>query len=312
MEATFNSSIEFMNHDKKTYLFIGGAPKSGTTSLFDDLAGHPRIIGAEPKETFYFMNSDYSFLNAKNNFHKSRWKGFDSFFPSEKYEVYLEGTTHLLFQYQMIPILLEKEHVKLIFVLRNPVERIRSAFEYTKNNLGGVKGHVGFSEYVDALLENDKRAIKNMMYADANAFGLQNELWFSTYHLHLEKWCSLVPNHQIKIFSFEQYTSNRKGVVGEILNWLNVIDNERIVLGDEVSNSTYKIKRYGLHRLSLKLSRIFPEGALKEYLKRQYLNRQTHSPEGEKQEDDEASMRKLSAYFEEPNVKLKKYMDHDW
>ena len=37
-------------------LFLGGAPKSGTSSVFKWLDDHPDVIGSSPKETDFFAD----------------------------------------------------------------------------------------------------------------------------------------------------------------------------------------------------------------------------------------------------------------
>ena len=45
-----------MNVARRPDLFIIGAPKSGTTSLYEYLSGHPQVFMSPTKEPFYFCS----------------------------------------------------------------------------------------------------------------------------------------------------------------------------------------------------------------------------------------------------------------
>ncbi|MCP5333794.1 MAG: hypothetical protein H7A13_10650, partial [Pseudomonadales bacterium] len=48
-------------------LIIAGAPKCGTTSLFDYLVQHPQVGGSSVKETCYVMDRGYPLFKAQSN-----------------------------------------------------------------------------------------------------------------------------------------------------------------------------------------------------------------------------------------------------
>src|SRR5690606_31158229 len=133
--------------DDYKYIFLGGVPKSGTSSLFDMLGQIPEITPSEPKETFYLIDNDYIIQKDKNYF-KHGWSVFNDFFTDKKNKIRLEGTTHLIYQNEIIPVLKELD-AYFIFILRSPEERIRSSFEYSMNNLASFNKRISFSDFVD-------------------------------------------------------------------------------------------------------------------------------------------------------------------
>lgn len=107
----------------KDYVLIIGSMKSGTTSLFDHLSAHPKIAGAKPKEPGFFA------------FEHIFEKGFDWYenlfnFDATLHEWALEAST----DYTKHPhatgvverLLTSGRHVKLIYIMRNPLKRIES------------------------------------------------------------------------------------------------------------------------------------------------------------------------------------------
>ena len=109
---------------------IGGAPRSGTTWLYWLLDRHPQIYMAKPvaPEPKFFLVDD---LYAKGLEHYARtW--FEAAgtkpFAGEKSTDYLESPTAAERIARDLPA------VKLVFILRNPVERAYSNYLWTKMN----------------------------------------------------------------------------------------------------------------------------------------------------------------------------------
>ncbi len=50
-------------------LFIAGAPKCGTSSLYFWLSDHPEVCASTPKEPFYFIDKGYSEFKKESNYH---------------------------------------------------------------------------------------------------------------------------------------------------------------------------------------------------------------------------------------------------
>lgn len=112
------------------YLFIGGAPKCGTTSLFRYLSDHPDACPSHRKETYFFARefdingvcqSDETLAN------------FEAYFShcSSDSILRLEGTPYTLYAKdaaQRISSLLSD--VSILFILRDPVERFVSDYKF--------------------------------------------------------------------------------------------------------------------------------------------------------------------------------------
>jgi len=128
-------------------LIIGGTTKAGTTSLFIYLSDHPDICGANMKETRFFINPAYP-LPAKYRYED----GLD------KYEIYFNQCTHGKIRLEATPDYLYSPgtsaniksalpKVKLIFILRDPQDRLISWCRFAKQN-GILPGEISFDKYV--------------------------------------------------------------------------------------------------------------------------------------------------------------------
>ena len=120
------------------YLIIGGAPKSGTTSLFRYLADHPEVAPARVKEPGFFMDPDAvteppaaGLAAALGDRAREAYEGL---FLRRDLPVRLEATVGYLYSPGTPRRIAETlpGAVDLVFVLRHPVDRFLSAFHYIR------------------------------------------------------------------------------------------------------------------------------------------------------------------------------------
>lgn len=110
-----------MDHDSYPNFIIIGAAKCGTTSLADMLQLHPDVFVSSPKEPHYFT---FGWENRRREY-EALFRGTMRPFKGEASTTYTQGpyeysVPHRI--HQTIP------DVRLIYLLRNPVERIRSQY----------------------------------------------------------------------------------------------------------------------------------------------------------------------------------------
>jgi len=101
---------------------IIGAQKAGTTSLYHYLNLHPDLVGSEPKEIHYFdkwINYGYPL-----KWYESHFKFL---FPANK--LFFEATPNYIY-FESVARYIQQHYpgIKLILILRNPVDRAYSAW----------------------------------------------------------------------------------------------------------------------------------------------------------------------------------------
>lgn len=114
------------------FILIIGAMKSGTTTLFDQLARDPRIAGALPKEPGFFAFEEVRSMG---------WDWYEGLFGFEagQHAYALEGST----DYAKVPFVTgvperleaaraEGRRFRLIYVMREPVSRLLSHARHTQ------------------------------------------------------------------------------------------------------------------------------------------------------------------------------------
>jgi hypothetical protein len=115
-----------MDFQKLPNLFIIGAAKAGTTSLFNILGNHSQIFGSEVKETGFF-NMDERFQKGVD------WYQETFFRDASKYPIRMEATpAYLIWSEKTARRIREtytQQHsVKFIAIFRDPVQRAYSHY----------------------------------------------------------------------------------------------------------------------------------------------------------------------------------------
>ena len=196
-----------------SFLIIGGS-RSGTTSLFAHLIEHPNIIPGSMKEVYFFQY----FTNNKTSFYRSH-------FPIKRKNLITCEATSTYFVHPLIPARVHKllPLVKLIVVLRNPIERAYSEFHYTVNL--GEQITENFEDVIKSELKrieignnNPELKIKNTNYHQFSFSHLRDGL----YAQHLENWLKFFPKEQLLILNAKDLYNNLDNIVAETFDFLNL------------------------------------------------------------------------------------------
>lgn len=206
--------------EKLPDFMIGGAMKSGTTTLHAILDQHPAINIAHEELGFFDIDNiithpDFHFFNGENKewiiqsmekYPQELWNWYYAQFEHLIKEGGLIGedsTTYLASPLVAQRLALQKKPIKLIFMLRDPTKRT-------------------ISNYTHALKSG--RAIYNLentLRYDPNSI-----LRRSLYKEQLEEFYKHIPFERIKIIVFEDFIKNIKSSVAEICEFLEIDFNE--------------------------------------------------------------------------------------
>lgn len=185
--------------------FIVGAPRAGTTSIYDFLRRTEGIYMSPRKETNYLSGIDPAFLSPPPI--RDR-KKYQSLFRGVKDEKAIGEASPIYLRDPQSPELIRKvcTDPKIVISLRNPVERAYSQYLLRKSN--GLT--YSFSEAITIALdagENDfkARVINGGMYYEqvkryVDAFGRDN----------------------VKIVVFEEFVKDPRQTVQQIIDFLGV------------------------------------------------------------------------------------------
>ncbi len=175
---------------------IGGAQKSGTTTLIRQLRKHPQIYA--PKDELHFFSSVEEDEKGALE-HGIQW--YKKQFPDNGL-VKGEKTPNYLFN-QNVPKRIHKivPDVKLIFILRDPVQRAYSQYWMQYRN----KGYIENATFEDAIRRQNCEYIERGIYWE-----------------QLKRYKYLFDDEQIQIFILKELKNNPYSVYERIYNFLDV------------------------------------------------------------------------------------------
>jgi len=204
-----------------TFIIIGGQ-KCGTTSLYNYLGEHPGIVPALEKEVHFF---DANFKKG------TTW--YRAHFPTQVYRLYCrlfrkniicgEATPYYIFHPRAPRLISEMlPDVKLIALLRNPVDRAYSHYQHMTRRGDEI---LSFEEAIRKEKERlDGEADK--MLEDQNyqssEHRLHSYLSRGIYADQLRAWENLLPKEQFLVLKSEDLFAEPSFVLQRVLKFLDL------------------------------------------------------------------------------------------
>jgi len=201
---------------------IIGAGQCGTTSLYNYLIQHPNIYPSSKKEINFF---DYNFDKCISWYKLHFPTKFQKFFKTQickKNFLTGEATPHYLFN-PLAPKRVQKTlpKIKLIVILRNPVDRAYS--HYSKDVVLG-RQTLSFTE----ILNHEDKAVVNSIHENNNkvskSFNLWNSLYLGRgiYVDQLKRWMDIFPPQQFLILKSEDLNIDLHKTLNKVFEFLNI------------------------------------------------------------------------------------------
>lgn len=176
---------------------IIGAPKAGTTSLYDYLRAHPDIFMPQLKETRFF---GYDGRGDRRKFPIQTLDEYAALFdPVTTQTAIGEATPHYLIYPEAAGRIRETlPQARLIASLRNPVDRSYSVYQMNLRNRNANRG-VAFAEAIET--DHNLR---------------------ETYSEKLERFLALFPREQLEIILLEDLEAEPRNTVRSLFGFLGV------------------------------------------------------------------------------------------
>jgi len=197
---------------KKVDFILIGAMKCGTTSLASLLASHPDICFSHPKEPDFFIQSDW----------RDRQEDYHSLFSNTQTKLWGEGSTSYTKFPKRTPhdiakrIYLYNPDVKLIYLIRNPLDRIISHYRdiYTR-------GH-------------EKLPFEQAVFTKAHYINL------SRYYMQLLPYLEVFSKEQILILTLKELNEKLEIVKQKLGVFLNVPSEKFMDNPEHANKSDFK------------------------------------------------------------------------
>ncbi len=202
--------------EKYPNFLIVGAARSGTTSIFKYIKDHPDVFMTEPKEPTFFpyanevkpvftMGRDVGFV--------TNIKDYLKLYEKSNGKRYLgEASTPYLYLFEKTISNIKKfvpdyRKVKIIIVLRNPIDRAYSQYMVKVRDLTEP---LSFEE----AIKDEKRRMQANAHFDF--FYLDRGMYYNQVKSYLETF------NNVKILFFEDLINNSEKVISNILDFLEV------------------------------------------------------------------------------------------
>lgn len=207
--------------------FIAGAAKAGTTSVWEWLKHHPQIF--LPKS---FHHKEPSFFCSKWGLHSGE-KYLDMFRGASDDQVVGEASTAYLTSPESPELI--KQHVpdaKIIIMLRHPVDRAYSLFNYMLNN-----GFEDVESFEAALQAEDEYRFDRARFNPPLGF-YHNYLYFRSglYSEQLARYQKLFPSEQLLVLLLDDFKKDVHASMRKVYRFLGV---------DESFTTRYEVENQG-------------------------------------------------------------------
>ena len=186
-------------------LFIVGAQRAGSTSIYDLLKRTEGVFMSQVKEPHYFSSISDKYLSPKPIRNKKKYLSLfrharDNEIVGEASPTYLTDSKSSELIHRVIP------NAKVVMILRDPVERAYS--QYLLRVSSGKT--YSFSEAIKEALETKEDAYKKRIIYD----GL--------YYEGVKRFLGTFGTQNVKILLFEEFIKDPKKAIRDVLKFLRV------------------------------------------------------------------------------------------
>ena len=191
-------------------LFIAGAPKSGTTTLYGYLLQHPDVAFSSVKEPAFFDKDKY-FSDDILTDDKAYMEYLRLFDQNSSYNYYGDATPMMVFPCAASRIKkLCGDNCKIVFILRNPISRAYSHYWHAYK----VGLETGSPE--ELFVEEDPMSVHGIGKFPTH-FLLTGRYW-----IHIDRFVEQFGLSNVLLLKFEDIIKDERAVMGKLLEFLGL------------------------------------------------------------------------------------------
>ncbi len=187
--------------------FIVGAPKAGTTSIYEYIKNHPQIFMSSIKEPNYFS---INILNENDQLKpiRNKKKYLDLFKNTKNEKIIGEASTFYLSDHDAPKLIHDvSPTAKILISIRDPVEREFSHFLM----------HYVAGETVRTFHDQLQIEIKNHQ-TSSEYFALKHGMYYE----NIKRYLDIFDKNQVKIIIFEEFIRNTEKSLQSLFDFLNI------------------------------------------------------------------------------------------
>ena len=285
-------------------LLIVGAAKSGTTSLHNYLKQHSDIFMSDHKEPHFFINNEIGTNRIPKGI--SKYDDYIALFKNSESYWYRGESSAMYLQFPDISIKNINKYlnddVKIIIMLRNPIERAFSGYQHVKRY--NVMENLDFE---DAIKECENRYFINTNFTPSSRY-----INIGLYYTMVKKFKDNF-GENMHIVIYDDFIADTQNELSKIFSFLNISDfvintNEKYMVGGWQWKNSFLKKLFLKKNLLNKFIRfILPFQSFKKILRNRLV--QVFSTPVVKMKDTTKSS--LQNLYKEDLKKLSTIIDRD-
>lgn len=279
--------------------------KAATTSLYTYLKQHPDVFMSKVKEPMFFNNykkeNDY-FVKGRKTKKITTLQDYTALFDKEKNQSAIGEASPAYIYDKKTPYLIKEviPEVKIIVVLRQPIERAYSNFLHARR-----AGREPITKFTEAINSEEKRKENNW-----------SPLYFykdkGFYYKQLKRYFELFPKENIKVLLFEDVVKNPTTTTQEIFSFLGVDSNFIPDTKQKTNVSGTPKGVFGWLIMNLRYYNLIPNIAFSKYLPNFLVNFIFQSAYSKPEKLDAKLKRELTEkYFKQDILQLENLIKKD-
>jgi hypothetical protein len=199
---------------RKPNFFIVGAPKCGTTSLYDALGNHPDVYWPARKELHFFGSDHHRTHRAP---HDLAW--YESYYAQVKNESRVGDASTSYLHSRMAPSEIQtySPAAKIVIMLRNPVDVMYAL--HSTNLKGGFENIWNFEDALDA--ESDRK--NGRRWPDRN--GILENLFYremASFPPQVSRYFDVFGRERVHVILYDEFRRDAASVVRTLLEFLEL------------------------------------------------------------------------------------------
>lgn len=208
-----------INKKGRPDFLIPGFMKCGTTSLYQYLTAHPQVLPSVDKELYFFTN----FFEYGTDFYQAHFPAIldkTKCLTGEASAIYLHHPSIAKKVFSLFP------DIKLIVLLRNPIERTISSYSlYHKSVSEQNKRELAISACIEQIQQVGDNSV-DLFSIEALSSSNMIHLLYSLYIYHLKEWLSVFPRDQFLILKSEDLFGNPSATMNQVYDFLGLPYNQ--------------------------------------------------------------------------------------
>ena len=192
---------------------ILGASKCGTTSLHNYLVQHPNCLPIVNKEMYFFTSAGIPGIPVR----PIEWY-LSSFPPVPKKPKFVTGEASPLYLGADIEETVKSlfPNIKLIVILRNPVDRTISAYYHYVRQKREPRS-------LEELIASEMEQINKSTELELSYYGMKEDyLRGSLYVYSIKRWMNCFPKEQLLVLKSEEFFKNTQIVMNKVFDFLEI------------------------------------------------------------------------------------------